>query len=736
MIKVDSIPSFPGSKALFWTSALTDLALLYLLLPLWWALGVEQFIWAPALVVIAAKVWLLRGGFRDPGSISPRKIWRSLQPAARWMAVFLLIHLISGLFIVETFRYLTFTRNLLTFAAAGMLLVIIPWIVSGWQEIRRLSYALLAVMLVAGILGLLAALEIWQPSFKSLMGYLMPEWIAQTDYGGRIAQRFMGVYNWFIGLNWYFRVKAFFIFPPLYASALVITIPLAIFLFVQSRSRSRKWLLGALIALMLFNLVYTTGRTAIAGFLAGGAFYLLSFSSWRRWLRMAVLVGAITVFILALWNFDTTRQIAWNALFARGSGTVYSRVAIYRESIRGAIERPFFGWGTERDFIDQDFAYPAGSHNLYLGVLYKQGFIGLFLWMGVLILVWRGTAPPRDTQPDLSGDTRALVRFLQFGRWVLIAALVNGLTESLDLDASNFAMLWLILAMLVVARREVQVRTATIRPDQVAGKTNKINILDVGVSRFSVEDLHEYIAQQIEARGHTYIPNVNVYCLNLSYELAVLRKFLNEAEVVFCDGAGVRLGARLLGETPPPRITYADWMWQLAKFCETHGFSLFFVGARPGVARRAAVNLLGEFPGLKIRGTHHGYFNRSRGHPENEAVIAAINRSRADILITGLGMPLQETWLMENWDRIRAHVALTGGAAFDYVSGDLRRAPRWMTRSGLEWLGRLFIEPGRLWYRYLVGNPRFLWRVFMQRLGRMRPSQDLTKRYHQRPPRY
>ena len=83
-------------------------------------------------------------------------------------------------------------------------------------------------------------------------------------------------------------------------------------------------------------------------------------------------------------------------------------------------------------------------------------------------------------------------------------------------------------------------------------------------------------------------------------------------------------------------------------------------------------------------------------------------------------MPLQEHWLMENWHRIESNIALTGGAVFDYVSGDLRRAPRWMNENGLEWLGRLVIEPRRLWRRYLVGNPHFLYRVFRQRLGLLR----------------
>ena len=93
-----------------------------------------------------------------------------------------------------------------------------------------------------------------------------------------------------------------------------------------------------------------------------------------------------------------------------------------------------------------------------------------------------------------------------------------------------------------------------------------------------------------------------------------------------------------------------------------------------------------------------------------------INTAEPDILLVGFGSPLQERWLMENRDRVNAHVALTGGAVFGYVSGELRRGPRLLTDNGFEWLARLLVEPRRLWRRYLLGNPLFLLRVLMQRL--------------------
>ena len=232
----------------------------------------------------------------------------------------------------------------------------------------------------------------------------------------------------------------------------------------------------------------------------------------------------------------------------------------------------------------------------------------------------------------------------------------------------------------------------------------------------TVEGLHGRIARLIRGGRRGLALNANAHCLNLCYEDPALRGFLNGADVVFCDGAGVMLAARLLGRRIPERITYADWAWRLAAFAEAEGFSLYLLGARPGVAEEAARRLRARHPGLEIVGVHHGFFDRAAGSLENEAVLAEINAARPDILVVGLGMPIQEYWLMENQNGLDAGVLLTGGAVFDYVSGGLRRGPRLLTDNGFEWLARLLVEPRRLWRRYLLGNPLFLLRVLRQRL--------------------
>ena len=247
-----------------------------------------------------------------------------------------------------------------------------------------------------------------------------------------------------------------------------------------------------------------------------------------------------------------------------------------------------------------------------------------------------------------------------------------------------------------------------------------LEIFGVRITHLTVPELHERIEQIIHEDRKALVLNANVNCLNLAHEQDWLRAFLNTAPIVFIDGAGVTMAARMLGHRVPPRITYADWMWNLAAFCQERDFSFFFLGARPDVAVEAAKKLQEKHPRLGIVGTYHGYFDKTPGGEENERVIRTINAASPHILVVGFGMPLQERWLMHNWEILDANIFLTGGACFDYLSGQVPRAPRWMLDNGLEWLHRLLLDPGRLWKRYLIGNPLFLYRVARQRVGLLR----------------
>jgi N-acetylglucosaminyldiphosphoundecaprenol N-acetyl-beta-D-mannosaminyltransferase len=244
-----------------------------------------------------------------------------------------------------------------------------------------------------------------------------------------------------------------------------------------------------------------------------------------------------------------------------------------------------------------------------------------------------------------------------------------------------------------------------------------VNLLGVRVSTIPVDSLVNFVTRTVLTGGKARVVYVNAYAMTLVQELTWLRDFFNRSEVVYCDGFGVKWGARLLGLRIPERLSPPDWIKLLVAECAHQRFSLYLFGARPGVAEKVAAILRQQFPDLRIVGAQHGYFDKSPDSAENETVVQAINVTSPDILLVGLGMPLQERWLSENWDRLNVKVVLPVGALFDYLAGEFPRAPHWMTDHGLEWLGRLVLEPRRLWRRYLLGNPRFLWLLLKQRLG-------------------
>lgn len=253
-------------------------------------------------------------------------------------------------------------------------------------------------------------------------------------------------------------------------------------------------------------------------------------------------------------------------------------------------------------------------------------------------------------------------------------------------------------------------------------RNESINLLGVRVSRITRSRVIQLICQAASEKRRLLTAYTNVHSINLAQELPWFREYLNRAEVTFCDGYGVLLGARLLGQRLPERFTPPDWFPELAAHATQNGLNFFLLGTQESVLEQAAARLQAQIPGLRIAGLQHGFFDKSPGSPENEAVIAAINTAQPDILVIGLGQPLQERWLLDNWPRLQACVALPVGAMFDFLAGETSRAPRWMTDHGLEWLGRLLVEPGRLWQRYLVGNPRFFWQVLRSRLRRVGPA--------------
>lgn len=239
-----------------------------------------------------------------------------------------------------------------------------------------------------------------------------------------------------------------------------------------------------------------------------------------------------------------------------------------------------------------------------------------------------------------------------------------------------------------------------------------ITLLGVRIDSLPLEETLATMQRAVANQQRAILAYINVYAMNTAVEQPRFRRFLNEETTLnFCDGQGVRLGAMLAGEQIDYRYTPPDWIDDLCALCVEHDYSMYFLGAKQGVTAKAAAILQARHPGLRIVGTHHGYFDKAPGSAGTQEIVEHINAANPDLLLLGFGMPSQEYWLAENWGALHATVAMPVGAMFDYVTGNVYRAPRWITDNGLEWLSRLFVEPRRLWRRYLVGNPLFIWRV-------------------------
>lgn len=246
---------------------------------------------------------------------------------------------------------------------------------------------------------------------------------------------------------------------------------------------------------------------------------------------------------------------------------------------------------------------------------------------------------------------------------------------------------------------------------------NSVNILGVMVDDLSKDDVIDAILSNVNLRKKSVFAYVNVHTINLAWKNHWFRDFLNNSEIVFCDGFGVKFAAKFLYRREIRRFTPPDWLPFLISRAIMENRKFFFLGGKPGIAEKAAGNLEKKIPGFTVQGTHHGYADKNHESVENQSLIKEINQAGADILLVGFGMPTQEKWIKENLPDLNVSAVLPVGAAFDYLAGETQRAPTWMTDHGFEWLGRLLIEPGRLWKRYLMGNPMFLYRVLLTKIG-------------------
>ena len=202
----------------------------------------------------------------------------------------------------------------------------------------------------------------------------------------------------------------------------------------------------------------------------------------------------------------------------------------------------------------------------------------------------------------------------------------------------------------------------------------------------------------------TRVAFVNAHCINEMHRSNIYDKAVRNADVILPDGSGMAIATLLRSRKRCPNLNGTDLAPFLMEDARTKGLSVFLLGAKHGVAQLAAEKLQNRFPGLKIAGTHHGYFDSS----ESDEIIERVNRTKPDILLVAFGVPQQDVWLAENAHKLSAPLTLGVGGLLDFLSERMPRAPKLLRAAGMEWTYRLYQEPSRMWRRYILGNPIFV----------------------------
>lgn len=234
-----------------------------------------------------------------------------------------------------------------------------------------------------------------------------------------------------------------------------------------------------------------------------------------------------------------------------------------------------------------------------------------------------------------------------------------------------------------------------------------VQILGVAISSVDMTRAVARISEWVRRHEARYVCAVDVNSLILARSDKVHRTALADADMAVPDGAPLAWVGRIKGHTDMKRVCGPELLPEVCAHSGTEGWRHYFYGGAEGVADELAAQLKMRFSGLKVAGCETPPF-QPLSESEREAMIARIKASKANIVWVGLGCPKQEAWMRENVSRLGDAVLIGIGAAFDFHTGRIKRAPVWMRCHGLEWLHRLCSEPRRLWRRYLVSAPKFV----------------------------
>jgi len=249
--------------------------------------------------------------------------------------------------------------------------------------------------------------------------------------------------------------------------------------------------------------------------------------------------------------------------------------------------------------------------------------------------------------------------------------------------------------------------------NESGSKYGRLEVLGVQVDRVELSQALFTIAGFLDTPGCKQVVTLNPEYVMRAGRDPELKRLINDSELIVPDGMGIVWASRLLGKPLRGRVTGTGLLPEIARLCAARKISLFLLGGRPGVAGLTASRLREQTPNLEIAGVSCS----DPGAATDPQTIEQINNSGAGVLAVAYGCPKQDYWIARNQDRLTGvRVAIGVGGAFDFVSGQIPRAPKLLRQAGLEWLFRLWLEPARA--RRMLVLPRFGLKVLRSRWSR------------------
>lgn len=240
-----------------------------------------------------------------------------------------------------------------------------------------------------------------------------------------------------------------------------------------------------------------------------------------------------------------------------------------------------------------------------------------------------------------------------------------------------------------------------------------IKILGVRINNIDMDEAMAKIDGFFESDELNYIYTPNPEIVMRAGRDEEFKKIINSASLNLCDGIGLMIASKLKKKPLKSRVTGYDTSIKILELMNERHLSLFLLGAKPGIAEKAIERINNDYPNIVIAGYNNGYFNGSHnGHAssnEEEALIQKINDSKADAIFVGMGAGYQEKFIYYNKDKLKTKLAIANGGVIDVLAGNVKIAPAFIRKIGMEWLYRLIKEPKR--FKRQLDIPKFLMKI-------------------------